>query len=172
MKNYSLCVSLLSVLAFVTVQSASAQASVSQASMEYGCKAGEETADSVHHREYTVQMNVRGREVTGICVVELRPGGEVVGTMMSDFGTKIFDFVHRDGKTKVLNLMKPIDRWYIRRVLRRDFGFIITKLLCRRVDTPVKGRTASVMPDGSVTVTNRRFKIQYLFAESNSHDTD
>lgn len=130
----------------------------------------EDNADSALTKEYTVNLNVRGHEMSGISIFEFRTEKEVVGTLMSNFGAKIFDFVYDGRKTKILNVMKPINRWYIRKVLKKDFNFIITNLPAKR-DKTEKQREMRVLPDGSISITNHKFKIKYLFSEISENET-
>ena len=48
--------------------------------------------------------------------------------MINEFGAKAFDFTYTNGKVKVLNVVAFLDKWYIRRVLRRDLKHILPTL--------------------------------------------
>ena len=85
-------------------------------------------ADTVSRFEYSVLMKVGQKEVTGICILETSEDGSVAGTLVSEFGVKAFDFTRSGGKTRILNVMEPLDKWYIRRKLRRDFDRILPML--------------------------------------------
>ena len=78
--------------------------------------------------QYGMVMTARGHEVTGICVIESGQGGSLVGSVVNEFGVKAFDFIYDKGKTKVLNVIKPLNKWYIRRVLRRDLNNILPEV--------------------------------------------
>lgn len=122
----------------------------------------EEVVRSVDSREFGMLMTVRGREMTGLCIMELSPDGSLVGTVVNEFGVKAFDFTFDSKKAKVLNLIKPLDRWYIRKVLRADLAFMIPHLLAKT--SAAKGcRTVTAAEDGSVKVSNDRYKIYYTF---------
>ena len=86
------------------------------------------SCDTVERAEYNVTIKFRGREVTGICVMERTGKAVVKGTMMNEFGTKILDFTHYGGKTEVFNVIGPLDRWFIRRRLRKDFSLMFSEL--------------------------------------------
>ena len=79
-------------------------------------------------QQFNLLMQVRQREITGLCIMETASDSSIVGTVINEFGTKIFDFTYNNGKTRVFNLIAPINKWYIRRELRRDFQFILTNL--------------------------------------------
>lgn len=100
-------------------------------------------------QQFNLLIEYRQHQITGICIIQTTSlssqlstlnsnaplpsegSGEVpsiVGTVMNEFGTKFFDFTYSNGKTRVFNLIKPINKWYIRRALRRDFQFILTNI--------------------------------------------
>ena len=80
----------------------------------------QETGDSVVSREYNLLMQVKGQELTSICMMNVSPDGSIVGTVVSEMGMKAFDFTYDHGKAKVLNVVAFLNKWYIRRVLRKD----------------------------------------------------
>lgn len=121
-------------------------------------------------QEYNLLMQVRGQEITGICVINTTPENEVVGTVVSEFGVKAFDFTYANGKAKVLNVIAMLDKWYIRKVLRKDLAFILENLP-QGQDTVKKKRSISFLPNGDIEMKNERFNIRYTFSPMN-HETD
>lgn len=170
MKNSSPLISLVLLLLFAVTGRIDAQ-DISARELAVDSTLNVEYADSTLSKEYTVNMDMRGHEVNGVCVMEFRSANKVVGTFMSNFGAKIFDFAYNGKKTKILNLIKPMNRWYIRKVLKKDFNFIIMNLLAKK-DTTEKNREMKVLPDGSISITNNKYKIKYLFSEIMTHETD
>ncbi len=122
-------------------------------------------------QEYNLLMQVRGQEITGICVMNTSPENEVVGTVINEFGVKAFDFTYADGKTKVLNVVAMLDKWYIRKVLKKDLTFILSNMPEGK-DTVKKKRRISFLPDGSIDMMNSRFNIHYTFTPIKSNETD
>ena len=122
----------------------------------FGAGCGSATA------EYNLLMQIRGREITGICLMNLQPDSTVVGTVINEFGVKAFDFTRADGKTNVLNVIGPLDKWYIRKVLRKDFTFILSNIWQHK-DVIWKKRKMTFSTDGDIIVENQRFKIRYTF---------
>ena len=118
--------------------------------------------DSAANREYQLLMEIRGREVTGICIVNAEDANHMVGTLVNEFGVKAFDFTYANGKAKVLNVVGPLNKWYIKKVLKRDFRFILPNLW-RGKDVVEKKRRLTVMPNGDIIIRNDRFKIVYTF---------
>lgn len=120
-------------------------------------------ADSLQSEQYGLQMQARGQQITGICLMEHGEEG-LVGTVVNEFGVKAFDFTYEGGKVKLLNIIEPLDKWYIRRVLRKDFRFIIRHLHDRGQEKVVeKKRSMARLADGNIQFVNHRYKISYIF---------
>ncbi len=122
--------------------------------------------------EYGLLMQVRGRDITGLCIIDTSPDGSVVGTVVNEMGVKAFDFTYANGKAKVLNVIGPMNKWYIRRVISRDFSFIINNINGGK-DVTVKRRSLRYQPNGDIVATNDRYKISYTFTPQKSgNETD
>lgn len=128
-------------------------------------------SSAVVSREYQLSMNVRGEEMTGLCLMEVQDLDRVVGTIINEFGVKIFDFTYAQGKAKVLNVMEPIDKWYIRRVLRADMAFIITHML-KGENATCKRRQFSMTASGEMHMSNEKYRLYYTFIPMTHHETD
>ena len=111
------------------------------------------------------KMQARGHEFTGLCIIDMAADSTMVGTLVNEMGVKAFDFTYAKGKAKVLNVIAPLDKWYIRRVLRGDFSFILANMH-KGKDADKKKRHLRLTPDG-FTVSNDRFKIYYTFTTKN-----
>ena len=118
--------------------------------------------DSVVCKEYNLLMQVRGHEVTAICIMNIEADAHVVGTIINEFGVKVFDFTYDNGKAQILNVIGPLDKWYIRKVLKGDFSFILSNI-GRGENAVKKKRRLDIMPNGDISVCNERYKINYLF---------
>ena len=112
--------------------------------------------------EYNLLMQIRGREMTAICVMEISTDSSIVGTVVNEFGVKVFDFIFSEGKAKVLNVIGPLDKWYIRKVLRGDFNFILSNFGSGN-DAVKKKRRLTHLPNGVISVSNDRYRIRYTF---------
>lgn len=126
------------------------------------CQATNELDDSLTIREYQFLMQARGHELTGLCIVNEVSEDTVMGTIVNEFGVKAFDFSIDNGKGRVFNVIRPLDKWYIRRVLKGDFGFIFNNMK-RGQDLIIKKRHLSFMPNGEIHVRNEKYKIRYTF---------
>ena len=120
--------------------------------------------DSILSQEYDLLIKFRGQEMTAICVLEFHQG--IVGTVVNHFGVKVFDFIYPDSgekkKLRLFNVIKPLNKWYIRRVLRRDLTFILSNISKPR-HVVNKRRRLEVAPTGQISVSNERYGIDYLF---------
>lgn len=118
-------------------------------------------------REYNLLMQIRGREITAICVMEMQSDSSIVGTVVNEFGVKAFDFTFDGEKSNVFNVVGPLDKWYIRKVLRGDFTFILSNINSGR-DAVKKKRRMTHLPNGDISVSNDRYKIHYTFTPMSS----
>lgn len=118
--------------------------------------------DSVVTKEYHLLMQVRGREVTTICIMNMEADAHIVGTVINEFGIKVFDFTYDNGKAQILNVFGPLNKWYIRKVLKGDFSFILSNI-GRGENVVKKKRRLDVMPNGDISVCDERYNINYLF---------
>lgn len=122
--------------------------------------------------EYNVLMNARGNEVTAIIVIGTEPDGSMLGTMVNEFGVKILDFTYARGKAKVMNVFGPLNKWYIRKVLSKDFTFILSNLGSSQDVTDHKRRMI-LKDNGDIYVSNDRYKITYTLTKSaTANETD
>lgn len=117
--------------------------------------------------EYMVTLNFGRAHFSGICVMKCLHG-EIVGTLMNEFGLRAFDIrynPHR-GRVMLTNLLDLLDRWYIRKTLRRDL-----KLLLQNgdPDAPLKlrGRRIERLDDGSLSLNHIRRELNLRFTPLN-----
>lgn len=125
-----------------------------------------QTDDNVSQRQYNVGIQARGNNISGIALMEQAADGGIVGTIVNEFGVKVFDFMRTSGKTKLLNVIAPLNKWYIRRILKKDVGIILSSLYDTTSPAKIaKGkRIVEQENDGRLTLTNQRYKIVYTFS--------
>ena len=117
-------------------------------------------------------MQARGHEITGLCIMDIADDGAIVGTVVNEMGVKAFDFTMVSDKTKIINVIGPLNKWYIKRVLRKDFSFILHYIKGGK-DVIMKWRTLRFLPNGDINVENARYKINYTFTpQRDSNETD
>lgn len=108
---------------------------------------------------YGVTISARGAEITGVCIVKTDAEGSR-GAIVNEFGIHALDFtVTADRrKVKLLNVLPMMNRWYVKRVVKKDLRMLFNAT----TDGEQAGsRTVAVEDDGSVTLTNKRYKLKY-----------
>ena len=110
-------------------------------------------------QQYGVSITARGAEITGVCIVKADAEGSR-GAIVNEFGIHALDFmVSADRrKVKLLNMIAMMDRWYVRRVVKKDLRMLFNATADGEQGS---GRTVTVEPDGTVTLTNTRYKLKY-----------
>lgn len=116
-------------------------------------------------QEYSVAIMARGAEITGVCIVKTDAEGSR-GAIVNEFGIHALDFmVSADRrKVKLLNVIPMMDRWYVRRVVKKDLRTLFN---ATADGEQAGGRTVIVEPDGTVTLTNTRYKLKYSLKKLN-----
>ena len=105
-------------------------------------------------------------------MVSQSPDGQTAGTIVNEFGVKAFDFIIDNGKVRIFNVIKPLNRWYIRKVLRKDFGFAFQHIREGK-DISVVKRMITFRENGYIAIENDRHKIRYVFTPiTASNETD
>lgn len=114
--------------------------------------------------KYSVSISFRGVTITGLCILR-DYGDEVIGSVVNEFGIKAFDFVfNKDkGKTKLQNVIKMMNKWYIKKVISSDLS---TLLRSENTENKMKCRTI-VKENGILTLNNNKYKINYKFIPIN-----
>ena len=104
--------------------------------------------DSMGSRmKYSATIEMPKGYVSGICLL-MAEDGVIKGSMFNEFGISSMDFTYQTGKDKVklVSVIKMLDKWYIKRVLRRDMAHVVKNL-----------------QSGIPTYRNEKYKINYKF---------
>ena len=122
-------------------------------------------------QRYAVTIDMGRASLTGVMVMH-RDADEVRGSMVNEFGVSAIDFIYDGARDRVrlCHVVPFMDKWYIRRVLRRDLRFCLYVLYDK-----VYGRrhVYTVKQDGdTVSITNPRYGITYAFAPLNTEETN
>ena len=122
-------------------------------------------------QRYAVTIDMGRASLTGVMVMH-RDADEVRGSMVNEFGVSAIDFIYDGGwdRVRLCHVVPFMDKWYIRRVLRRDLRFCLYVLYDK-----VYGRrhAYTVKRDGdAVSITNPRYGITYAFAPLNTEETN
>ena len=74
-------------------------------------------------RQYAAYIEMPKGYVSGVCVLQ-KEDSDIKGCLFNEFGITTLDFTYHPERRKVTlhNVMKMMDKWYIRRVLRKDLA--------------------------------------------------
>lgn len=105
---------------------------------------------------YTAVVQMPDACLSGICVL-LNDSGVVRGCLFNEFGITLLDFSYRPERQKVKlhHVLRMIDRWYVRRVLRKDLALLMRAL-----------------QGGANCYTNERRNISYRFVPIKDEETE
>lgn len=96
---------------------------------------------------YSAYIELPKGYVSGMMVLQ-REDETVKGCLFNEFGITALDFTYdrRKEKVKLHTVMKMMDKWYIRRVLRRDLREVMKRI-----------------EQGDSLYENQRYHINYKF---------
>jgi len=112
--------------------------------------------DSVQNNKYRITINTGKMNISGIWVVK-QMNESWRGTMMNEFGLKMFDFICTPKKCELKNVTAFANKWYIKKTIAADLQFIL------EIDHQnfKKGRTAHrSWHNDTLTITNDYMKLQ------------
>ncbi len=86
-------------------------------------------SDEGERARYSVQIDVKKAYISGICGM-LFEDGKLKASVVNEFGLSAMDFEYdsRKDKVKIINIIKKLDHWYIKRVLKRDLRILLHNL--------------------------------------------
>ena len=75
---------------------------------------------------YAVYIELPRSYISGVCIL-LHDGTDVKGSIFNEFGISAMAFAYRPQKDKVklLSVQKMLDKWYIRKRLKRDLRELV-----------------------------------------------
>ena len=79
--------------------------------------------------QYSAAIETSRAYISGICILQ-NDSSEVRGSLFNEFGISALDFTCdlASHKVKLHSVAKMLDKWYIRRVLRKDLGQLMARL--------------------------------------------
>lgn len=94
---------------------------------------------------FTAYIEMEKGYVSGICILH-RDGDTVHGSLFNEFGITALDFTYRleRKKVKLYTVMPMMNKWYIRKVLKKDLRQLMTGL-----------------QNGETTWKDERYHIEY-----------
>ncbi len=140
------------------------------------------------HTEISFNKNF----ITGIIAYKLR-NDTLMGAFINEFGIKGFEFKCIDNKFEFINFIKPLNKWYIKKVLKDDlaFVFMLNNMSCKvpenqkmcdfiydnnrvvRVDKIRRNKTLktlNVVSDSVMNLENHKNKVNYKFCIINYYE--
>ncbi len=96
---------------------------------------------------YSAMIEMKKGYLSGVCILA-HDGEKINGCLFNEFGISAIDFVYfpKKKKVKLVSVIKMIDRWYIKKILKKDLAQVMESLSC-----------------GVYEYTNNKFKIDYHF---------
>lgn len=104
--------------------------------------------DSIGQKvKYNATIEMKKGYISGICIL-VNDGILIKGCLFNEFGISALDFSYQPekGKVKILSVIKMLDKWYIKKVLRKDLAQLMQNL-------------AKGIPD----YQDKKFNIDYHF---------
>jgi len=100
---------------------------------------------------YNLQIEVRESYLSGICIM-VNNDGMIVSSIVNEFGLSLMDFIYSEKKNrlKIKSVIKPLDRWYIKRSLKRGLKGMLRE-----------------MKSGKTEYIDNKSRIRYTFTLNN-----
>lgn len=112
-------------------------------------------------RQYSVTIEMPRGSLSGICLIKTDASGSK-GSLVNEFGIHALDFTVSTDRRKVrlLHVIDRMNKWYIKRILRRDLRFLFLN------KESVQDRRREVIVAGDTTILhNKKYRITYTFTE-------
>lgn len=129
------------------------------------------SANSQVLRRFSFSIDTGKAVMSGLLLA--KDDGEVIkGSMVNEFGVSAVDFSYtrKNDRLTLLNVVSFLDKWYIKRVLKKDIRLCIHILY----DIPYADTDShDILRNGtSVSLINRKRGMTYTFTPLNLPDTD
>ena len=112
-------------------------------------------------RQYSVTIEMPRGSLSGICLIKTDASGSK-GSLVNEFGIHALDFTVSTDRRKVrlLHVIDRMNKWYIKRILRRDLRFLFLN------KESAQDRWREVTVEGDTTILyNKKYRITYTFTE-------
>lgn len=86
------------------------------------------TVDESSYR-YSVQININRAGISGVCMMR-EVSDNVLGAIINEFGLSMLSFNYDPDRkrARIVDIAPQLDKWYIKKVLRRDLKKIIPQI--------------------------------------------
>lgn len=104
------------------------------------------------NNRYTVQIDIRKAYISGVCIMH-EEEDMITASIMNEFGVSALTYRYdtKTGKVRILDILKKMDKWYIKRILKKDLKAIMHEM-------PVQE---------PLTYENQKYNIIYHFTPLN-----
>lgn len=99
--------------------------------------------------KYAATIEMKKGYISGICILS-EEGDTIRGSFFNEFGISAFDFTYQRSRQKVKleNVIRMLDKWYIKRVLKKDMVHVLNNL-----------------QKGISSYSNDKYHINYQFSQ-------
>jgi len=133
--------------------------------------------DSVLINKYRMAMSRDKVNISGIWIVKLMEDSWR-GALINEFGLKLFDFSCNADDCQLINVVKMMDKWYIKKTIAGDIQFLLEidnpkfkpgKYAERRIRNDIlsisykKEKMLLQYTTGEIIMYNRKHKLKYSF---------
>jgi hypothetical protein len=87
----------------------------------------EDFFDTLSVRKFKTTISYGSNEITGIIIYKKLNDSIYAGSFINEFGIKGFDFKLSGNRVRMENMIKNIDKWYIRKKLETDLHFLFSR---------------------------------------------
>ena len=111
--------------------------------------------DSVQTNKYRMEITKDGMNISGIWLVKY-VDDSWRGTMVNEFGLKMFDFTCTANNCELINVMALIDKLYIKKTIARDVQFML------EIDNPAyqaRRKANSSQSNDTLTIAYKKRKL-------------
>lgn len=104
--------------------------------------------------KYAATIEMKKGYISGICFLA-EEGDTIKGSLFNEFGISAFDFTYRRSthQVKLENVIQMLNKWYIKRVLRKDMAHVIDNIF-----------------NGISTYQDEKYHITYKFTKLDDCD--
>ena len=97
---------------------------------------------------YAVQIDFKKAYISGVCIMH-QEEAVTTASIMNEFGVSALTYRYdsKTGKVRIISIIKQLDKWYIRRILKKDLRAIMQ----------------SMPTDDSLNYENKKYHIIYNY---------
>lgn len=118
----------------------------------------------------SVCINTERGGFCGLCLME-KQDNMIKGSLFNEFGITAFNFEYNfdKGKIKLYDVMSFLNRWYIKKMIKRDLEYLFSNIL---FDKKSKTRNRELeITDDKVVLRNLKYHIVYSFSNISTYET-